>query len=72
MLLGLSALHVAAIAFYLVVKRQNLITAMVTGSARGLTGAAVRPLVAASWWRLAIAILLSGALAYGVAQGLQF
>ncbi len=70
-LLALSALHVAAIVFYLTVKRRNLIGPMLTGSARVSAGESA-PLVAAPWWRLIVAILLSGALAYGVAQGFQF
>lgn len=72
LLLGLSALHLVAVLFYLVVKQRNLIAPMVTGNDYAANDPAARPLVAAPWWRLGVAILLSGALAYGVAQGFQF
>lgn len=72
LLLALAVLHVLAVLFYLVVRKRNLISPMVTGKARSATDPAVTPLVAAPWWRLAGAILLSGVLAYGVAQGFQF
>jgi cytochrome b len=66
-LLGAIALHVSAILFYLLVKRNDLITPMVTGRKRmGLPTAAprfVRP-----WRALAGAILAAG-IAYWVSLG---
>lgn len=61
-LVGFIVLHVAAILFYLVAKRDNLVGPMVTGGRRGEAGEA--PMVPAPAWRfllaagLAIAITL--------------
>ena len=49
-LLVLVALHVAAIAFYLVVRRDNLVGAMLTG--RRMAPAAAAPMSRAAGWRL--------------------
>lgn len=65
---ALVALHIAAIAFYWVWKRQNLIGAMITGK-RAFKGEALRP---AKLWSLAVGIILAGLAAWAIAKGLRF
>jgi len=61
-------LHLAAIAFYLIYKRNNLIGAMITGR-RSLTG---NPKISvAPFWRLALGVILAAALAWFVSKGLR-
>ncbi len=67
---GLIGLHLAAIAFYALWKRENLIGAMITGRRR--FSYAATPLVAAPTWRLIVGILLAVAAAYGIATGFRF
>jgi cytochrome b len=65
---ALVILHLAAIAFYLVYKRANLVRAMLTGR-QDFTkdpGLAFAPL-----WRAALAALAAGALAWWVSKGLR-
>lgn len=57
-LLVLVGLHIAAIAFYLIVKRANLIGPMITGRRR--FSQAVDAFVGAPLWRLALGIALAG------------
>lgn len=65
---GLIALHLAAVAFYLVYKRQNLIRPMVSGR----RAFAVDPgLSFAPWWRAAIGVGIAVAVAVFVARGLK-
>lgn len=65
---ALVALHILAIAFYWVWKRQNLIGAMITG--KGVfRGPALSP---APLWRLLLGIVLATAAAWFVAKGLRF
>ena len=66
-LLALIALHVLAILFYLVVKRRNLIRAMVTGSQPVLGEA--QPVAKAGLWRLAAAIIAAALLSWWIAGG---
>lgn len=66
---GLIGLHLAAIAFYAVWKRENLIGAMITGRRRFET--AVTPLKAAPLWSLAVGVLLAVAAAYAIAKGFR-
>ena len=66
--LALIALHVLAIAFYLVVRRRNLITPMVTGKDHGLDPAHGQ-LVPAGPLRFVISALLAVAIAWGAANG---
>jgi len=68
-LLALILLHLAAIAFYLVVKRINLIGPMLTGKRRGenLTGPA-RGIEPIPLWRLAIGVALALGLVWLVAR----
>lgn len=65
----LVALHIAAIAYYLLVKRDNLVRPMLTGSKKvegGLTADAMQP---APWWRLAVAVVLSALFVWYVSKG---
>ena len=55
-LLGLIGLHLAAILFYLIVRRDNLVTPMIIGARPDGEGA----MVAAPAWRLAAAVALAG------------
>ena len=67
LLLGFVALHVAAVLYYLAVKRDNLIGPMVTGYRRFLVP--VNAPRFAPLWRLALAILLAAGFAYWVSRG---
>ncbi|MFN9847351.1 MAG: cytochrome b/b6 domain-containing protein [Alphaproteobacteria bacterium] len=65
---ALVALHVAAIVFYLVWKRTNLIGPMITGLRR----LPVDPgLARAPLWRLALGVALAGAIAWFISKGLR-
>lgn len=63
-LLALIGLHVAAVLFYLVGRRQNLIRAMISGR-----GVAARPMQAAPLWRLLLAVVIALLFAGWVWQG---
>lgn len=65
---ALVALHIAAIAFYWIWKRQNLVGAMITGK-RVFQGQALRP---ARLWSLAFGIILAMLIAWAIAKGLRF
>ncbi len=69
-LLGIVVLHVLAIAYYLVVKRDNLVGAMVRG-ARELPGE-VQPVRSASRLRFVIGVILAGILTWAVTKAFQF
>ena len=69
LLQALVVLHIAAIAFYAVWKRQNLITAMITGK-RGFSGP-VSPLKFAPVWSLLLGIVIAAAAAWLIARGLK-
>lgn len=71
LLLGLIALHVAAILFYLGARRRNLVGPMITGNAKAIDGTASVPL-GASLWRALIGILIAGVITYFVSKGLRF
>jgi len=65
-LLGLAAVHVAAVLFYLLFRKDNLVRPMLTGRKRLPEGSAAEPLRFASPW-LALAILgLCGAAVYAL------
>lgn len=64
-LVVLSALHVAAILFYLLVRRRNLVTPMVTGTAPAPAG--TRPMERAGPIRFLAAAAAAAAVVYGVA-----
>lgn len=57
LILGLIALHVAAILFYALARRRNLVTPMLTGRAAAAPGA--EPMRGAPAWRLLAALLLT-------------
>lgn len=65
---ALVALHIAAIAFYWIWKRQNLVGAMITGK-RAFQGQALRP---ARLWSLVVGIALAALIAWAIAKGLRF
>lgn len=65
---ALVALHLAAIAFYWIWKRQNLVGAMITGK-RAFQGQALRP---ARLWSLVVGIALAALIAWAIAKGLRF
>ena len=64
-LLAFIVLHVAAIFFYLFARRNNLIGPMVTGSRAPVAGSD-EALVAAPWWRLAIAAAAAVGLTWAI------
>jgi cytochrome b len=70
-LLALTALHVAAIAFYLVWLRHDTITPMLHGSAPIDEIAGTEP-VTAPLWKVAIGIVIAGACTYAISIGLHF
>jgi cytochrome b len=65
---ALVALHILAVGYYWVWKRQNLVGAMITGK-RAFAGPALR---AAPLWRLAVGIVLAVGAAWFIANGLKF
>lgn len=69
-ILALIALHVLAIVFYTVWKKQRLVPAMVHGKgAKGVDAAANTPV---SLPKLAISVVVAAALAYAVSTGFRF
>jgi cytochrome b len=66
-LLALIAVHVAAVLFYLVVRRNNLIGPMITG--RKAFSSDVAPPGMASAWRMASGAIVSVALAWWISAG---
>lgn len=67
LVLALVAIHLAAIAFYRFVRKDNLITPMITG--RRQFAVPVAAPVIAPWWRGVICALIAAALATWVAFG---
>jgi cytochrome b len=65
-ILALLALHVAAILFYLLVRRDNLIGAMITGKRRN---ARMRPLQPVPAWRIVPGVALAATVVWWVAGG---
>lgn len=61
LLLALIVLHIAAILFYALVKRQNLVGPMLTGRGEAPEGTA--PMTPAPAWRLVLALLIAAAVA---------
>ncbi|MBB5684340.1 cytochrome b/b6 domain-containing protein [Sphingobium boeckii] len=59
-LLGLIVVHLAAIAYYVIFKRDNLIGPMVTGRKR-MDGVTVRPAMAPAWRSMIAAAIAAGA-----------
>lgn len=66
-LMGVIVLHIVAVLFYLVARRQNLIGAMFTG--RRSFAAPVEPLTRGSWLRLAVGIVVAAGITWVVAGG---
>ena len=66
-LLALIGLHLLAIAFYAVVKRDNLIGPMLTGAKPH--PAETEPMTPAPLWRLAAAVVVSAALTWLIVKG---
>jgi cytochrome b len=66
-LLALIAVHLAAILYYRLVRRDDLVTPMVTGrrAAAGEDGAALAP---APWWRFAVAAALAAGATLAIVQ----
>ncbi|MBW8743580.1 MAG: cytochrome b/b6 domain-containing protein [Sphingomonas sp.] len=71
LLLGLAALHVLAVLFYLVRLRRNLITPMIHGRRRAYEGETVEDL-GASGWKAVLGIVIAGVCAYAISRGLHF
>ena len=67
-LVGLIGLHVAAILFYLIVKRDNLVTPMVTGRREAL--ASGEAMIGAALWRFLLAVGLAAILTVVIATSL--
>ncbi|MBW8783909.1 MAG: cytochrome b/b6 domain-containing protein [Novosphingobium sp.] len=68
LLLALIALHILAIAFYLVVRRRNLVRPMITGHDHAFPADA-KPLVRAKWWALAVVLAIAAGLTWWVGKG---
>ena len=66
---GLVVLHLAAIAFYALWKRENLVGAMIVGGRR--FHGVVAPLAKAPLWRLAVGIGLGAVSVWLIAQGFR-
>ena len=66
-ILAFVALHVAAILYYRVAKRDNLITPMITGSRRYAVAVAAPRM--APWWRAVLCAALAAALAWWISLG---
>lgn len=64
-ILTLAGLHIAAILFYLLVKRDNLIVAMLSGRRRNVRISAMRPVPA---WRIVPGIVLASGVVWWVAS----
>jgi len=71
LLLGLAALHVLAVLFYLVRLRRDLITPMIHGRGRVHQGEAVEDL-ASSGWKAVLGIVIAGVCTYAISRGLHF
>jgi cytochrome b len=69
-LMTLILVHVLAVLYYLLFKKQNLIGAMVSG--KRAYPSHVAPVTRASWIRLIAGVLLSGGLTWAVSQAFQF
>lgn len=67
-LLALIGLHIAAIVFYRLVKRRNLVKPMLTGSDAELP-AGTPGLIPAAPWKLVLAVAAAAALAWWTGQG---
>ncbi len=66
-LLALIALHLVAVTFYAVIKRDNLVAPMLTGAKRHAGDAA--PMKPAPLWRLGVAIVVSATMTWLIIKG---
>jgi cytochrome b len=66
-LLALIGLHLAAVVFYAVIKRDNLVGPMISGARR--QAGDVAPMTPAPWWRLAVAVAAAAVLAALIVRG---
>lgn len=71
-LLALAGIHIIAIFFYLLVRKRDLTTPMVTGMTNHADIQPPQSLAPAPLWRLGVAILISGFLTYATSRGFQF
>jgi cytochrome b len=67
-LLVLIGLHIVAIAFYLIVKRINLVGPMITGSRKAGAEGPVEGIASAPLWRFAVGVLLAVAVVWLIAR----
>lgn len=70
-LLWLIGLHIAAVLYYLFVKKQNLVATMFNGK-RSYPDEQPASVVSASWLRLIVGALLAGVLTWMVTRAFQF
>jgi cytochrome b len=70
-LTGLIVLHVLAVLYYLIAKKDNLVGPMVTGK-RGFDDASVAPVVAGGWIRLLVGLILCAAITFAISRAFQF
>jgi cytochrome b len=69
-LIAVVGVHVLAVLYYLVFRRQNLVGAMVTG--KRTYEVPVAPMQRGSWPRLIVGIVISGTLTWAVTRAFQF
>lgn len=69
-LMYLVVLHVLAVLYYLIFRRQNLVGAMLSGKRR--YESAVVPVQRAAWWRLIVGVAISVSLTWAVTRAFQF
>jgi cytochrome b len=66
-LLWVIGLHLAAVAFYYVHKRHNLVAPMISGK-----GHVKADLQVAPWWRLLVGVVIASAIVWAVSKGFYF
>ncbi len=69
-LMYLVLLHVLAVLYYVIFRRQNLVGAMFSGKRK--YESAVAPVQRAAWWRLVVGVLISVSLTWAVTRAFQF
>lgn len=70
-LLAVIGLHIAAVLFYAIFRKENLVGAMVTG-AREFRVADVEPVTGFSWVRFVIGVVLASGITWAIARAFQF
>jgi cytochrome b len=70
-LLALIGLHLVAVAFYVIAKRQQLIGPMITGR-RDFPEDVVEEATLAPWWRLVVGMVVAALIVWAVSIGFQF